>query len=140
LPIPENTRYRIIQNVPQSASVDWGTFIQLDVEFSDGQVETFRVPSERAPRLIHAIHQAAEIAEKQRKLQPGEMLEIVSAYIVQDCQAHTSNDNQTIGVVFLTGSGFPVQIAMSKEIALKAVERISQQLDQLDTRPPRKPS
>ncbi len=138
--MPDSPPFRTLQNIPQSSSADCGQTIQLDLEFADGQRQILRMPFERAPRLVHAIVQASAIAEKQRKLQPGEPLETVSAYIVQDCQVLTSNDNRTIGIQFVTGSGFPVHVAMSKEIALKIAGQIDQQLDQLGTRPPRKPS
>jgi hypothetical protein len=138
--VSDSSTLRTIQGVSQSGAADWGQTIQLDLEFDDGQRETFRVPFERAPRLVHAIVQASAIAEQQRNLQSGGMVDIVSAYIVQDCQALTSNDHSTIGIQFRTGSGFPIQVAMSREVTANLAEQLARELARRHTRSPWKPS
>jgi hypothetical protein len=135
---PGANTLRVIQNVPQSSSVDWGQSIQLELEFSDGQVEKFSVPFERIPRLAHAIHQAAMLAQEQRKSYPAEFRSTVVAYIVTNCEVFS--DDQKIGIEFRTENGFPVQVAMSKEAAQNLSEHIVQRLSQPGTRAPRKPS
>jgi hypothetical protein len=131
-------RVRTIQRVRHSSSKERGQSIELDVEYSDGKAESFRVPYERAPTLVHAIVQASVRAEKERKLLPGQSLKSVSAYSVRACEVLTSADDKLIAIQFQTTGGFPVQVVMPKEIAENLHEGLGQQLALLGRRSPQK--
>jgi hypothetical protein len=131
------THSRTIQKVRRSSSVDLGQSIQIEIEFTDGQAESFRVPFERAPIIVHAIVQASAGAEKERKLHLAQPIKSVSAYSVQACEVLTSVDDKLIGISFETKGGFPVQVVMPKALAQNLKENLGQQLSSPGDQPRR---
>src|ERR1700733_13519627 len=98
--VTQGIRPRTIQKVRRSSSIELGQAIQIEIEFSDGKAETFRVPFERAPVIVHAIVQASAVAEKERKLHVAQPIKSVSAYSVQACEVLTSVDDRLVGISF----------------------------------------
>ena len=129
-----------IRAIVESRSIDGGHAIELDIELSDGSKETLECPQERAALLVHAITNAAVVAERMRQAAPGTVFSVEVPYYATGVRTGTSADNQFVVVLFPTKGGQPVQIAMTRDIARTAIEQLSNELDQLGRQQPLKPS
>jgi hypothetical protein len=88
------------------------------------------------PLLARAINDVGIVAEKARKALPGESISTVVPHLVLGVRTGTSEGDRYIGMKFQTNMGFPLEVAMTPELALETIERLTKELEQLGKRPP----
>ena len=129
-----------VKTVVQSRSIKGGHAIELDLELDDGSIHTIECPYERIPFLMHAITNAAAMAETTQKASAGDRLnEVIVPYRATDMRTGVSGDGPTVVAEFATSFG-PVQVAMPPALARKTIERLSNELALLGTQQFLKPS
>jgi hypothetical protein len=124
-----------LKEVLQARAVDGGHAIELDLMFTDGSQETIKCVLESAPRLAHAIHATAVIAERLQKAQPTEEVSTEIPYVVTGTQTGAGVDGKTVVIRFLTKS-FPILISMSPDLARRTNERLEAELAKLGKQQP----
>jgi hypothetical protein len=125
-----------IERIVQGRSTKGGHAIEIDLESSDGAHYTVECPMERASMLVHAIHNAAVVAERAVRTAPGQALSTEVPYTANNVRTRTSVDGQNVLLQFQIVTGFPVMIAMPLELARRTIELLSNELDPLRRQPP----
>jgi hypothetical protein len=129
-----------IRAVVESRAINGGRAIEVELEFVEGSRQVLECPIERASLLMHAITNAAVVAERMRKAAPGTSISTEVPYNATNVKVGTSVDERLVVLAFSTKEGPPMQVAMTPEIARTAIELLSNELDQLGRRPPWKTS
>jgi hypothetical protein len=112
----------------QAAVGDFGRAIRMDMEFTNGSREAIEFGPELAPRLVQSLIQAAAASEKIRKGQPASTTSLTSPWRATDAHAGTVVGTEMVAIGFKTAEGPPVQVVMSKGIAVKTIQSILAEL------------
>jgi hypothetical protein len=131
---------KTIKRVVTAGAIEHGHGIQIELEFTDGSPEILRCEPHIAPSIARAVLEASAVAEMQRKLQPGEGIEIEIPYQATDLLVARARDNRSLAIKFLTKVGVPLVVAMTPNLARKTIERLSAQLNNLGKTPPSRPN
>jgi hypothetical protein len=128
----------LIKRVTRWASSDAGDAIQLETVVEDGSPVIIRSAYQDVPRLLQSIIQAASIAEQVQNRMPGQGIELVSPYIANEVHTGTSADGKLVALKFATTEGVPIEVAMPASLARETIERLSAELEVVETAPPQK--
>ena len=112
----------------QAAVGNFGRAIRMDLEFTNGSREAVEFGPELAPRLVQSLIQAAAASEKMRKGQAGSPTSLTTPWRATDAQAGTVIGTEMVAIGFKTAEGPPVQLVMSKGIAVKTIQSILAEL------------
>jgi hypothetical protein len=122
-----------VNAVLQSRSVAGGHAIEVDFQFDDDSRLTLQILFQVLPTVMHAIWNAAAIAETTQRQSAGErMMAVVLPYRMQDMRTGHSPDG-TVVADFRTAQG-PVQIAMTPDQTRLTIERLTTELANLGRR------
>jgi hypothetical protein len=129
-----------INAVLQSRAVDGGHAIEVDFTLDDASTHTLKIPYERIAQAVHAISNAASVAETQQKVaasgQPR--FAVIAPYYATNVRTGQSSDGRIL-LGFVTSQG-PVEVAMTSDLARKTIERLTFELGQLGKQQFPKPS
>jgi len=116
-----------VSQVIQSRSVAGGHAIELDLQFDDNSSLTLQFQFQVIPTVMHAIWNAAAVAETTQRQSAGErMMAVVLPFRMQDMRTGHSQDGAIVAD-FRTAQG-PVQIAMTPDQTRLTIERLTAEL------------
>lgn len=127
---------KTIRHVINSASIEGGHAIQIELEFADATRETLRVEFQTLPLVAEALRQAAAVAEQQQKAAPGQAIQLDVPHYATSVRCGTSTDNTQVVAKFATKAGFPVTIAMTPNLVKETIGKLSAELGNLGTQQP----
>ena len=86
-----------INAVLQSRSVSGGHAIEVDFQLTDGSVHTLRLPFERIPFVMHAITNAASVAEATQRAEARDRsVAVIVPYLAGDLRTGSSPDGTVV--------------------------------------------
>lgn len=128
---------RTIKNIIKGGAVNAGHGVFFTLLFDDESQESYHCDFGLMPKLLGNLKQYATMADAVRTHEKAGELSVSAPYIVDRISnSGHGNNGQIIALEVVVSDGFPIELAMSPDLARQTIERLEMELRRAADVPP----
>jgi hypothetical protein len=119
---------KVINGIPEAGQADYGQAIRFRLSYEGGDSQFFYCSANFFPKLLTGLNMAGGLAAKTRSAGPGGTLDLVTPVQMTKMTRTGQFVDGQIAIEFGTDMGFPMQLAMSRDLARRTIELLEAEL------------